>query len=623
MEITRRGFVEGVALGAAGIASCGCVAAPAVAEEAAGTKAPAGEFKAGAYIGSAQGNTGMVYVEVVLSEGPTIESLKIVGNSETDHIIHEVEKVLPDRIVAAQSTDVNVVAGATISSFAVINAVEDALEQAGVDPSSMVAPEKEAGADQTLTCQVLVIGSGPAGLLSAVTLKSRGADVLLVDQLDMIGGTGRFSAGRMFGTMEVSEQERVRDAFLEQTTTGQRSYDEALFPNQDKVERYITSGTEMFDFLKDTCGIELEYYAPKDGWGNENTKVQVGANEHSEVTSTMGYQLTESLFDVYKSMGGESLLGTKVTSLTVGDDGSVTGAMAQAEDGGEITIAADRVVVCTGSAGASVEVQAKYCPDRADGEPRTICRGADGSGIEMMVAAGAQVIPDWVNSTAQYSTHPELACTDAGQANGSSFALSNKIANKTSLLVNAEGSRLGDESNSFVTLLFYKAGVVDCAYAVLDVEAAVSRGLVSEVEQGVVSQPEYFFKAGSIEGLAEAAGMDPSALAATVERYNELCDKGEDVDFGKAPENLLPIVTAPFYMVREVLVNRDIAGGVYTDLDRRVLDATENPIGGLYAAGFCSSRDLYGNGIPGAGSVGMAAVSGYVAGNVIADELGV
>ena len=82
-------------------------------------------------------------------------------------------------------------------------------------------------------------------------------------------------------------------------------------------------------------------------------------------------------------------------------------------------------------------------------------------------------------------------------------------------------------------------------------------------------------------------------------------------------------MTAPFYMVREVLVNRDIDGGVYTDLDRRVLDATENPIGGLYAAGFCSSRDLYGNGIPGAGSVGMAAVSGYVAGNVIADELGV
>lgn len=52
------------------------------------------------------------------------------------------------------------------------------------------------------------------------------------------------------------------------------------------------------------------------------------------------------------------------------------------------------------------------------------------------------------------------------------------------------------------------------------------------------------------------------------------------------------------------------------------LDADGNPIGGLFAAGFCSPRDLYGNGIPGAGGVGMAAVSGYVAGNTIADELG-
>lgn len=622
MEITRRGFVEGAMLGAAGIAAAGCATSQGFAAESGDAAAPAVEFKAGAYIGSAQGNSGTVYVKVVLAEGPVIEDVQIVGNSETDHIIHEVEQILPARIVAAQSTDVDVVAGATLSSFAVINAVEDALEQAGVDPASMAAPAKEAAEDQTVSCQVLVIGSGPAGLLSAVTLKSRGADVLLVDQLDMVGGTGRFSAGRMFGTMEASEQERVHEAFLVQTTACQRPYDESLFPNYEKIERYITAGTETFDFLKGTCGLELEYYAPKDGWGNENTKVQMGANEHSKVSSTMGYQLTASLYDVYKSLDGQALLGTKVTSLTLGDDGSVTGATAEGENGAAITIVADRVVVCTGSAGASSEVQAKYCPERADGDPRTICRGADGSGIEMMVEAGAQIIPDWINSAAQYSTHPELACTSSGQANGSAFALSNTIANKTALLVDSEGARLGDESNAFVTLLFYKAGIIDCAYAVLDVDAAVKRDLVSTLEQGVIDQPDYFFKAESIEELAEAAGMDPSTLAATVTRYNELCDKGEDADFGKAADNLLAVKTAPFYMVREVLVNRDIASGVYTDLERRVLDATGNPIAGLYSAGFCSSRDLYANGIPGAGSVGMAAVSGYVAGNAIADELG-
>ena len=145
---------------------------------------------------------------------------------------------------------------------------------------------------------------------------------------------------------------------------------------------------------------------------------------------------------------------------------------------------------------------------------------------------------------------------------------------------------------------------------------------MSTLEQGLADQPDYFFKAESVEGLAEAADMDPSALAATVARYNELCDKGEDADFGKAADNLLAIETAPFYMVREVLVNRDMASGVYTDLERRVLDASGDPIGGLYSAGFCSSRDLYANGIPGAGSVGMAAVSGHVAGNAVADELG-
>ena len=68
-------------------------------------------------------------------------------------------------------------------------------------------------------------------------------------------------------------------------------------------------------------------------------------------------------------------------------------------------------------------------------------------------------------------------------------------------------------------------------------------------------------------------------------------------------------------------MNRDLAGGVYTDFNRQVLDTQRNVIEGLFAVGFSSSRDLYAIGIPGASSVGEAVVTGRVAESYLAQEL--
>ena len=73
--------------------------------------------------------------------------------------------------------------------------------------------------------------------------------------------------------------------------------------------------------------------------------------------------------------------------------------------------------------------------------------------------------------------------------------------------------------------------------------------------------------------------------------------------------------------MKEYLVNRDIAGGVYTDLNRQVLNESGETIGNLFAVGFDSSRDLYASGIPGASSVGEAAVTGKVAAEYVTSLL--
>ncbi len=89
----------------------------------------------------------------------------------------------------------------------------------------------------------------------------------------------------------------------------------------------------------------------------------------------------------------------------------------------------------------------------------------------------------------------------------------------------------------------------------------------------------------TFEGLAEQIGIDPQALTATVERYNELVDKGVDEDFGKNAEDMNAIVQPPFYasaLTAKLLV---IASGLNVNSEMQVIDKDGNPIVGLYAVG--------------------------------------
>lgn len=83
---------------------------------------------------------------------------------------------------------------------------------------------------------------------------------------------------------------------------------------------------------------------------------------------------------------------------------------------------------------------------------------------------------------------------------------------------------------------------------------------------------ETLFKADSVKGLADAAGLDADALAKTVERYNELAKKGIDEDFGKPAEKMVAIENGPFYLAKLGYSFFFEVGGVTTDKDRRVLD---------------------------------------------------
>jgi hypothetical protein len=123
-------------------------------------------------------------------------------------------------------------------------------------------------------------------------------------------------------------------------------------------------------------------------------------------------------------------------------------------------------------------------------------------------------------------------------------------------------------------------------------------------------------EAQTLEELAEKLLIPADTFVKTVERYNELCAKGIDEDFGKESYRMLPIDTPPYRATTlggQLMCTMD---GLLVNTDLQVLDNEFNPIEGLYAAGN-DSGGFFANNYPEliiGTTVGRAITFGYLAG---------
>ncbi len=109
----------------------------------------------------------------------------------------------------------------------------------------------------------------------------------------------------------------------------------------------------------------------------------------------------------------------------------------------------------------------------------------------------------------------------------------------------------------------------------------------------------WIVKADTIEELAAKINRDPEALKATIDRYNEMVEKGVDDDFGRNPETMAKIDEGPFYAFELTPAVVATTGGARRDTHSRALDWNDNPIPNLYCVGELGSyvSNLYQNGI--------------------------
>ena len=160
--------------------------------------------------------------------------------------------------------------------------------------------------------------------------------------------------------------------------------------------------------------------------------------------------------------------------------------------------------------------------------------------------------------------------------------------------------------------------------------AAGKDGLAVKIQRGPAytgpDNPAYMYGADTIEELAEYMGLDEESQQTfidTVARYNELCEKGADDDFGKDPTYMIALTNPPYYCYANTPNRNDIMcafAGLFVDGNQQVMAAqTFDKIAGLYATGNCAGSRFplqYTAPMNGA-SIGFALAGGYALGDYL------
>ena len=534
-----------------------------------------------------------------------------------------------------------------------------------------MAPEP-AAAPATRT-DVLVAGSGAAGLTAALAAAAEGARVVLAERSDEFGGTTALSFGRVWVPAShhaPSDRQEAARAYLTGLFSGR-------YPGL--VEAFVAGAPEMARFVEHHSPLRFvpcvnypDYHPRRPGAARGGRALDITPLRLGSLTSLVrsvrtppgyvplthaeweewrypprfdwalldertahgivagGTALAAALLDGAVRLGVRMLTGIRLTALRR-CGGRV--AVATVEHGGTARdIAASAVILATGGFDRDLELRARLLP--AAVAATGAAPGNTGDGLRIAVEAGARL-----ENTGQGWWMPMIEIP--GQSvEGQQYyqSLIRERALPRQILVNHAGRRFADEAlpyNELGKVMNRKnldGGSPNMAAWMVFDEGFRQRYAFPAARPGG-ALPGWALRAGSLAGLAVAAGLAPRALAETVARWNRDCAAGADREFGRGADayerfmgdpdarhpNLGPIDQPPYYAVKVLSGTIGTKGGPVTDGAGRVLAADGQPVGGLYAAGNTAAFWTL-DGYPGAGAtLGAAMTMGYLAGRHAAD----
>ncbi|MGK4188346.1 FAD-dependent oxidoreductase [Rothia koreensis] len=516
---------------------------------------------------------------------------------------------------------------------------------------------------------LVVLGAGGTGIAAALAAAEQGIRVVLLEKGNRPGGAAMFGATG-FAAYESDQQREagetfsVQDAFHAITEYNRHRCNEKLVRAVVGRSGETVSWLEGHGLKTTLAEHDDAHVAPVRAETGILTAHRNARTYHRYTSKFGGFK---KMLKSFEAMGGTLLTETAATSIEIGDEGEILGIRADKTEAGKpistptalskdatedlasdensapihVDIRARAVVIGTGGFVGNLElVQKELGPIDASTLHFTGERKSVGTGLDIASAAGGVATADRTLDIPSF--------TVPGRFSSRALAV---LANLPLLWVNTAGKRFIDEA---VTYRFGQRGSAVYQqgghfWMILDsetVEKLSSDGLdLSPAEDhgaplppgtvGTPAQPQLVEALGeavdcgsaymgtSVEELAGAVGFQAQEFAATVDRYNEAVENGDDDEFF-TPASILRhrVSEGPFYAVKVVNTVRGTLGGIRIDERARVLDAHSVPVPGLFAGGN-ETTGFYGGTYPQIDGLTLAFAfnSGRIAGETAAEYL--
>lgn len=427
---------------------------------------------------------------------------------------------------------------------------------ASLTACSSKAPKEPEMANQG-SYDVVVVGSGGAGLAAAIEAYDAGANVLILEKMPIAGGnTTRATGGMNASSTKFQQAEGIVDdnaIFYEDTMKG--GYEK----NDPELVKYMTDNSAAAIEWLNSLGITLNSISTSGGQSVKRTHRPADG-------SAVGDFIVNGLLKQVKSRNIEIRFQTMATKLIVKDN-QVVGVEVESASGKGM-IDAKAVVMSTGGFGANFDLIVKYRPELKD-YVTTNHAGATGDGITMIEEIGGALV-----GMEEIQIHPTVEQSTAS-------LITESTRGDGGILVNQKGERFTnelltrDKVSAAVIALPEKYAYVVFNQRIVDESKAIEK----------YTKQDFCFKGTTIEELADVIGADPAVLKTTMDTWNEAVAKKEDAAFGRTTGMDFGQEEGPYYAIKIAPGIHHTMGGIKINTNTEVLKADGSAISALYAAG--------------------------------------
>lgn len=430
---------------------------------------------------------------------------------------------------------------------------------------------------------LIVIGGGTAGLSASIFAAQRSQKVLLLDTAEALGGTLWVANGQLSAAGTRLQKERgIEDS-------PQHHFDDIMrlsrgTVNEELVRLAVWNAADTFDWLMDQ-GFDVDPACPVDGVGHE---------PYSRARYYWGLQGGASVRNILvdaveRAIAGGNLhvrLQHRATRLVSDASGTVTGVEATDADGAIHCFIARNTVLACGGYTANPEMYAEL-----SGRPlytNLPYRHSQGDGYRLGQSVGG-ALRGQENFFCNFGFLLDSEQTKPGMVGRLNTYPQKRLP--WEIYVNVHGHRFVREDMESVdarenALLEQPDQRYWAIFdqTILDQAPPFIAGFDRDGTAALFEQDRpFFYKADTLEALAEQAGIEAKGLLSAVRGYNFGVASGNDF-FGR--QHLpCPINNGPFYAIRAQGAAVSSAVGLSVDKDLRVIRADGHPIPGLWAAG--------------------------------------